>query len=261
MILVRSHPLLAFVLLAFVFSWWTVPLFGAPLGVGPFLAAVVVLLVTQGPPGLRALLRRMVMWRIAWKWYAAAVLLPVTAAGIAAAGTVALGAPVPSAAELAAWTDIVPVFLFVLLVPLLGPWEEPGFRGFALSRLMLTHSPLTAALLVGVIHVLWHLPLFFTGEIPAGDVVHILAAAVVLAAVVLGSGGSVLVAMVMHAVNNAVSGEFVSPLFADDAGTLGWLRALVWVVFALGAVLLAGRSFRTRPAPPPSRPTPMPVAR
>jgi uncharacterized protein len=247
MSIIRSHPLSAFFVLACAFSWWTVPVLGGPLGVGPFIAAVIVLAVSEGWAGVRALLRRIVQWRVSWQWYAAAILLPTIAALVAAAGTVALGAPVPTAQDLAAWTDILPFFLFALLVPLLGPWEEPGFRGFALQRLMRRQSPLVAGLLVGVMIVFWHLPLFRTGEVPPSDVVQILAAAVVFAALVIASGGSVLVAMVMHAASNAVSGEFISPIFADDAETLGWIRALVWCLFALGAVALAGRDFRTRP--------------
>jgi hypothetical protein len=246
---VKSHPLAVFVVLACAFSWWIVPLTGFPLGSGPFVAAVVVLLLTEGRPGVHALFRRMVQWRISWKWYALAFSLPTVAALVAAAGTVALGAPAPTSAELATWTDIVPFFLFALLVPMLGPWEEPGFRGFALSRLRLTHSPLVAGLLVGVIAAFWHLPLFVTGDIPLADIVLVLAASVVFAALVWGSGGSVLIAMVMHATSNAVSGEFVSQMFLEDAAVEGWIRAGVWCVFAVATVALAGRDFRGRPAP------------
>jgi membrane protease YdiL (CAAX protease family) len=218
----------------------------------------VVLALSQGWPGVRDLLKRMVKWRVSWKWYAAALLLPTTAAVIAAAATVGLGAPAPTASELAAWTDILPFFLFALLVPLLGPWEEPGFRGFALSRLMQTRSLLTSSLIVAAIIVVWHLPLFFVGDIPIADVVLIVAAGVVFGALVVGSGGSVLIAMVMHATSNAVSGEYISPMFSgQDADTLGWIRAGVWCLFALAALMIGGRRFwihaPTEPADPVTR--------
>ena len=58
-----------------------------------------------------------------------ALLLPTTAAVVAAVATVALGAPAPTASELSAWTDPALFFLLALLVPRFGPWEEPGFRG------------------------------------------------------------------------------------------------------------------------------------
>jgi membrane protease YdiL (CAAX protease family) len=236
-----------FVVLACAFSWWLVPVGGGLLGSGPCLAALVVLWLGRGWPGVRDLLRQVVRWRVSFKWYAAALLLPTTAAVVAAVATVALGAPAPTATELSTWTNIVPFFLFALLVPLLGPWEEPGFRGFALSRLMQSRSVLTASLMVAAIIVFWHLPLFLLGDIPAADVVLILAGGIVFGALVVGSGGSVLIAMVMHATNNAVSGEYISQMFSgQDADTLGWIRAGIWCLFAVAALFIGGRRFWTQ---------------
>jgi hypothetical protein len=244
---VRRHPLAAFVVLAYALSWTLVP-FGGLLGCGPFLAALAVLGMLEGRAGISALVRRMLQWRFGCGWYAAAVLLPSGVAVLAAVLTVALGAPEPTGAQLSSWTEIPFSFFLFLLVPLFGPWEEPGFRGFALSRLREQHSSLAAALLVGVVHVGFHIPLFLTGDIPLSDAVFVMAASVVFAWLVIGSGGSVLVAMVMHAANNAVSGEFVSPLFAGaDAERLGWIRALLWCVVALLVVPLAGKRFRAGP--------------
>lgn len=246
---VKAHPLLVFVVLAYAFSWTLVP-FGGLLGCGPFLAAVLVLSLTEGRAGVRDLLRRMVRWRIGWGWYALAIGLPTAAAGLAAAWTIWLGAPMPSGTDLALWTEVPFTFVLVLVLPVFGPWEEPGFRGYALSRLSLHRTPLTAALLVGVIHVGFHVPLFLRGDIPASDMVFVMAAAVVFAWLVVGSGGSVLVAMVMHAANNAVSGEYVSPMFSGAYGeVLGWLRAGLWCLFAVAVVLAVGPGLRSaRPA-------------
>jgi len=238
----RAHPLIAFIVLAYLISWAAIPLLGDPLGSGPFLAAVIVLAITKGRPGIRALFRQMTKWRVNWKWYAAAIGLPAAAAILAAVATVGLGAPRPAGDQIALWTDIVPFFLFAIFVPLLGPWEEPGFRGFALSRMQRGRSLVGAGLAVGVIHVFWHLPLFFTGDIPAADIVFIMAAAVVFAWLVVGTGGSVLLAMVMHAANNAISGEYITPMFAgSDASTLGWIRALIWCGYAAAVVLVLWR--------------------
>jgi membrane protease YdiL (CAAX protease family) len=242
---VRRHPLSSFVVLACAFSWWMVPIAGAPLGSGPFLAAVLVLWVTVGVAGIRDLLSRMVRWRVHWAWYAVAIGFPTVLAVLAAVLTVGLGAAAPTSAALGTWTEVLPTFVIVLVVPLFGPWEEPGFRGFLLSGLQRRWSPLVAGLTVGVVHVIWHTPLFFLGDIPASDVVFILAASIVFAWLVIGSGGSVLLAMLMHAANNAVSGEYVSSLFTgDDATLLGWVRALLWCVVAGVVVVVAGRRFR-----------------
>ena len=240
---VRRHALATFVVLACAFSWWLIPIAGNPLGAGPFLAAVVVLAVVEGRDGVIELGKQIVRWRVRWHWYALALLLPALAAVAAAVVTIRLGAPAPTDAQLSAWTEIPVSFFLVLLVPLFGPWEEPGFRGYALTTLMERRPVIAAGLLVGMIQVVWHLPLFLSGDIPAADVVYILAAGPVFAWIVVGSGRSVLMAMLMHASSNAVSGEFVSPMFGGgDEETLGWVRAGIWVVFALGAVLLSRRS-------------------
>jgi len=245
--LIGRHPMVSFFVLACAISWSFVPFLGFPLGVGPFISALIVLSSTEGLAGIKNLFRRIIQWRVSWKWYALALGLPVAAAIGAAVVTVALGAPAPSAAQLATWTEIVPTFLFLVLVPLMGPWEEPGFRGFALPGLMRDRTPLFAGLVVGVMHVLWHAPLFFMGEIPGADAVYIMAAAVIFAWIVVGSGGSLLLAMLMHASSNAVSGEYISAMFTGaDGSTLGWIRAGIWSVFAVAAVLALGPSLRGR---------------
>jgi membrane protease YdiL (CAAX protease family) len=244
---VNGHPMVTFVVLAYALSWMTIPFLEDPIGSGPFFAAVIVLSLTKGRPGIRALGRQMIQWRVNWRWYALAILLPIVTAVLASVIAVALGADTPTAGQLAAWVEIPINFLIFLLIPLTGPWEEPGFRGFALNRLTETRSVLMAALVIGAIHVFWHTPLFLKGSIPASDVVWILAASIVFAFMVIRSGGSVLLAMLMHATNNAVS-DYVSTLFSGgDAVLQGWVRATMWSVIAIVVVLVAGRSFATRP--------------
>src|ERR671910_1560336 len=81
--LIRRYPLVSFFVLAYARSWWpairyALDLLPQPIvGFGPFLAALVVLAITQGKSGIVGLLRRMVRWRVAPVWYAVALLLPV----------------------------------------------------------------------------------------------------------------------------------------------------------------------------------------
>lgn len=42
--------------------------------------------------------------------------------------------------------------------------EEPGWRGFALPRLQQRLQPTAAAIVLGVVHCVWHAPLFLTRE-------------------------------------------------------------------------------------------------
>ncbi len=227
---IRRRPLLTFVALAYALSWWPWFLFGAAfpiVGFGPFLAALLVLALTTGTPGVRALLAQMVRWRVGWRWYAAALLLPPGLAALAAALTVLLGAPAPAAAQLAGWPGVLPAFLLMLLVPGIGgAWEEPGWRGYALPRLEAGRPALAADLLLWPIVVAWHLPLFLTGNIVWPDVLAMLGGVLVYNWLYRGTRGSVLLVMVAHAANNAFSGAYLSPLFTGaDAERLGLVRA------------------------------------
>lgn len=53
---------------------------------------------------------------------------------------------------------ILPALFFATLPPIL---EELGWRGYALDRLQLQWSALSASVILGVVWSLWHLPLFF----------------------------------------------------------------------------------------------------
>lgn len=53
---------------------------------------------------------------------------------------------------------ILPALFFATLPPLL---EELGWRGYALDRLQMNWSALSASVLLGVVWAVWHLPLFF----------------------------------------------------------------------------------------------------
>jgi hypothetical protein len=178
---VRRHPLISFFVLAYALSWWpSIPyaldLSPQPIvGFGPFLAAIVVLALTRGKSGVVGLLSRMVRWRVAPVWYAAARLLPVAITTVAAMLNVLLGAQGASSAELAGWSSLVSTFFLLLLVPGIGgAWEEPGCRGYALPHLQTGRSALLASLILWVGLVVWHLPLFLVGEIHWSDIVFIL---------------------------------------------------------------------------------------
>ena len=240
---VRRRPLISFIVLSCLLSWWPAVLYAmdaSPLPIasfGPFLAAVIVLGATGGRAGVRALLRSMVEWRVSRRAYLLAIGLPLMFSGGAILANLAWGAAAPSASDLATWTDIPVTALFVLLIPGMGgAWEEPGFRGFALPRLEERFGAMAGPLVLGVLWVIWHVPLFLVGQILWTDVLVIVAASVVIASVFHTARESVLVAMIMHATNNAVGGSYASQLFEGaDQTRLGILTATVW---SLGAAFV-----------------------
>jgi membrane protease YdiL (CAAX protease family) len=265
---VRRHPLITFFVLAYALSWWPSILYALGLssqpvvGFGPFLAALIVLAITHGRTGIGGLLRRMVRWRVGLRWYAAALLLPVGLASAATALNVLLGAQAPSAVELGGWTGLFSTFALVLLVPGIGgAWEEPGWRGFALPRLQSGRSALLASLILGVLVAGWHLPLMVAGEVHYADIASIMGATIVLNWVFNSTGGSVLIIMILHAMNNTISGSFFSPMFSGaDSARQSWLLAAAWCAAAVVVVLWAGpahlsRKHRKQEEPPTTEAT------
>jgi membrane protease YdiL (CAAX protease family) len=271
MSVVRRHPLIAFFVLAYAFSWWPWPLYalglspGAIVGFGPFFAAVVVLALTGGKAGVMILLRRMVRWRVVPLWYAAALLLPVAIALGATVLNVLLGARPPSSAELGAWPSLIPTYFLLLLIPGIGgAWEEPGWRGYALPKLQVGRSALLASLILGVVWAFWHLPLMVASVIPWSDIAYVTVQSVVYAWLFNNTNGSVLLVMLFHTMNNVISGGFFHAMFSgSDWVRMGWLLVALWCAVALIVVIVNGPEHLSRkrvkqtPTPPEgARPAP-----
>jgi membrane protease YdiL (CAAX protease family) len=257
MSLVRRYPLTAFFVLACALSWWPWILYSVGLsptpivGVGPFLAALLVLAVTEGKSGVVGLLRRMVRWRVGIQWYAVALLLPIVVILAAAALNVfLLGAQrTSSVADLGGWSSFLLLFLLSLLIPgFAGTWEEPGFRGYALPRLQFRYSALIASLILGVLWAFWHLPFVVTGEqIWIDAILFIIEWSIVYTWLFNNAKGSVLIVMLFHAMNNTFSSAFESQMFSGaDSVNQAWLRLALWGVVAIVLVVVYGSQHLSR---------------
>ena len=157
---IKRHPLIAFFALAFALTWAPTPV-GVFMAAGPLLAAVVITAVVDGRRGLRELWSRMIRWRVGWQWYAAALLVPLALALGTGGLNVALGAPGSVIGNLSI-SEAALLFALGLVVPVFAPiGEEPGWRGFALPRLLVGRSPLGATLILAPLVALWHVPLIF----------------------------------------------------------------------------------------------------
>lgn len=170
---VRRHPALSYFALAvawsylfwqFLFSVMPVnPTTGptlqhilwAALGGSPSLFGILLAYTTGGRAGLRDLWARVTRWRVALRWYAAALLLMP---GLNALGyllhTLLTDRAYP--VQWAALTFGLPAGIMASLL------EEFGWRGFALPVLQKRYSALTASLLVGLGWGLWHFRLNMT---------------------------------------------------------------------------------------------------
>ncbi|MBK8903969.1 MAG: CPBP family intramembrane metalloprotease [Anaerolineaceae bacterium] len=206
---------------------------------GPFLGGILVTGIADGRSGLKTYFARIVRWRVNIKWYAVALLLPFVLRLAAFGLTVASGAETIVNPEWV-WSDIFFDLIIVFFVVTLG--EEPGFRGFALPRLLNGRSALKASLILGVLHAFWHLPLFIAGEESPIIIFVILAGAVLNTWLFNNTNGSVFLAMLFHTSVNLQVGIF-KPLFTEaDAVTHAYWLVAAYVATAVIVTLVTGRN-------------------
>jgi uncharacterized protein len=243
----RQHPIAAYFTFAYAGTWalhlplvlgtnglglfpYEVPmaLFGVLfiLGVyaGPTLSAFVVTNALDGKEGRRKLFRRYRQWRVGLPVYALAFFaFPLI---FLIAGSIVLGG-VPFSDIRTNWTTFFFPYLFaVLIFPAIITWgEEPGWRGFALTRMQEYYHPLLASVVVGFVHGLWHLPVYLiaSGPIALGpfdlqefslNIALGIAISIIFTWVFNNARGSILIAVLIHASLN-VTPAWMSALIPD----------------------------------------------
>ena len=209
---------------------------------GPFLAALVVLAVTEGKSGVVGLFRRMGRWRVNVVWYLIALATPVVLSAVAVLINIALGAEAELSLANIDGLDVLSTFAMVLLIPgFAGAWEEPGWRGYAVPRLQSGRTALRAALILGILIAGWHLPMIVVGQVSWTDMIQIMGAVIIFNWLFNNARGSVLIIMLAHAANNTVWSTLTSKVVAEpDFFRQAVLQAVVWCVTAVIVVLVAG---------------------
>lgn len=139
-------------------------------------------------------------------------------------------------------TDPASVWLPLMVVKLLtvcavtGGNEEHGWRGVLLPFVQRRFSPLVAALGIGVIWELWHLPLVVNGiygdgpllQIVIGRMLMVVALSVIFAALYNRSRGSIFLCVLAHACVNTQPALFAG---SELAGAI-ILVLVIWLVVA-----------------------------
>ncbi len=180
---------------------------GLLLLLGTFAPSMVALWLTaraDGRAGTRAMLRRLVEWRVGARWYVFAVgYMAAIKLAVALMHRVAVGAWPPLGQEV--WYVIM-ASIVITTVGQAG--EEIGWRGYALPRLAARLGLAQASVLLGLIWACWHLPLFFvpgisqTGQSFPVYLLMVPALSVAIAWLYGHTNGSLLLAMLMHAAIN-----------------------------------------------------------
>ena len=249
---IRRNALLSYFLITFAFSWtiyftlvamqygWMdlrLPRWIHYLAsFGPAIAALTVTAVTSGSTGLRGMWNRMTKWRVGRGYAAFAVLSPFS---------IFLVAALIARLIKGAWPDwyllgqanylpylgwgVLPLWLITF-----GFGEETGWRGFALPALQKSMSISRATLTLALVWMLWHAPAFFYLDtfrslggliIIPGFLVGVLFGAVLLTWLYNGTGGSILMVAIWHALFDLLTaskaGQDIIPI-VTTAGVILW---------------------------------------
>jgi membrane protease YdiL (CAAX protease family) len=264
---IRRGPLRAFVVLALALSWiawipyilsnhglgvwdFSYPggagqLFGLLPGayLGPIGSALFVTAVTEGRAGLRAWARRLWHWKVSWRWYVG-ILLSVPAVMVVS-GLLFSGGTLhaPSMQALVAY---VPMLLIQMVTT--GLAEEPGWRDFALPRAQRRYGAPTAAVLIGLLWGVWHLPLYLTewGQWPdvawyrpLEFVAFCITLNVVMTWVFNRTGQSLPMAMLLHVSINTTASTVWEEIF-PGIGVDGFQHLLLLASTVAAVVVLRG---------------------
>jgi hypothetical protein len=114
----------------------------------PTIAAVIVVMRSQGLAGIRILFGQLGYWKFAPQWYLKAILI--------FPGTILIVLFVLSFSS----PSFLPVLSFSVMAfgALFGSlWEEIGWTGFATPVMLRRFSPLQVGLVLGILHAMWHL--------------------------------------------------------------------------------------------------------
>lgn len=254
---IAAHPIVAFVVLTYAFSY----LLGAPFLIavqawlprapelvklylgrslvvfGPAVAAVLVTSATDGRAGVLDLLRRLRFGRADLLW---GLVLPLLALGVTMAAYLLAGVSptVLGGAVVRSWPLLLVHCLLQTLV--IGVGEEIGWRGWLLPALLRRHSRLAASTLLAAAWGLWHVPILLSGVRAAGVfLIGVYALTLLLTALWSRTHGNLAVLALAH-------GSFNAPLvfFEGVQGPNLDRAAWEWTVFlyVAGALLLVAFS-------------------
>jgi membrane protease YdiL (CAAX protease family) len=206
-------------------------------------AGIILAAVIGGKAGVRRLLARGLIWRVPAGWWLLVLLFPAVPTLGALYLTGPFGGQPASLDGVGSILRLLP--LLGLLILFAGLGEEFGWRGFGVPRMQRRYNALTAGLIIGLFHSLWHVPLFFVegvsqhdiaqqlGLLPAvfGYTVLVTATAVQLSWVFNNTRGSVLMVAVYHGASNAWNG-YIDIYRGQTTGVLVYtgLMALISVV-------------------------------
>lgn len=243
---VPSYALFAFILITLAITWGIAgsyiffptamaQLFGELVGAhplyfiatwGPGIAGIVLVLMYGGKSGLRRFMSRVLWWRCEARWWGLILIgLPV----VFMAGSLIKGGALLAPME----DGLGQMLVIAVIMLLLGPLEEFGWRGVAQPILQRHIAPFWAGGLIGVVWGVWHLPAFYLSGTVYGDwnfplfLLGSVTLAILVTPIFNASRGSLLLPMVFH-------WQLIIPMWPDAQPWDTWIllgvtAAIVWI--------------------------------
>jgi membrane protease YdiL (CAAX protease family) len=281
---ITRYPVLTYYVLTFAISWggllWAIGGLGAIPATaevttkllpavyfitiaGPTLAGILLTSFVDGMAGLLELGSRLLKWRVGARWYAVVLLTaPLLVMAPLFALSLVSSEFVPGILTTSVQASLLRIGFAAGLGLAIGFFEELGWTGFAVPRLMQRYSIFTTGLIMGLLWGAWHFLSNVWGKEPTGELSLAIVMPVllfsflppyrVLMVWVYDRTGSLLVAMLMHA--SLVASLVIStPQGIAGVPFVTWYivcAAVLWVVVAAVAVAnrgqLESRVSRTR---------------
>jgi membrane protease YdiL (CAAX protease family) len=151
------------------------------------------------------------------------------------------------------------------MVVLVSLGEEVGWRGYALPALQARYGALVSSVVLGTMWALWHLPLFFNPDMFYSNMPFVIQLAIQVPMAILftwvfnSTGGSVLLAILLHSMINA-SGQLwkVMPEYAVEpasaakaAAATTHMNLMFAIVIGIAAAVGGARLRAAQPLAPP----------
>ena len=212
---------------------------------GPGLVAIIFTVFSRNLDEISDLRARVFDFRkIQTGWILIILALWPTLHWIAIGLTRLFGGQIPESAfleEILQQPNTIPIVLFLYLVQ--AGIEELGWRGYLQEKLGTAFGPTRSSLLVGIIHTLWHLPLFWvvgTNQIKMGFGVDsilfsafVISSSIITAWCYIGNQHSILAVALLHTMGN-----LSYDIFAYAPGSLKHLIYVSLMVVAAVIILV-----------------------
>jgi membrane protease YdiL (CAAX protease family) len=273
-VLIKRYPVPIYFALTFVISWGGLLLaIGGPgrilriseqfdtllpfvimaILAGPSVSGILLTALANGKKGFREIKSRLLRWRVGLRWYAIA-LLAAPLLMMAIYTILSLLSPEFLPGIFAAESKMSHLLMGLVTGLMAGFFEELGWTGFATPRLRQRHSILATGLIIGLPWAVWHiLPALWLGYASGtlggalstasylmDPFLFLVASRVFIVWVYNRTGGSLLLAMLMH-MSLTSSARIFTPL--GIVGVPLILFGIIWaaVVWGVVAIVVSAR--------------------